>query len=141
MTTTTPEIRSVTVEREIAAPPEKLWRALTQSQLLAEWLMPNDFQPVAGHRFTLHREPRPEVKVVIDCEVLEVEPHRTLTFTWRAFGLDSVVTWTLTPTAAGTCLTMVQTGFRPDQEIAYRGASVAWRQFFSGLEHLIAHLD
>jgi uncharacterized protein YndB with AHSA1/START domain len=141
MSETTPAIRSVVVEREIAAPPDKLWRALTQPHLIAEWLMPNDFQPVAGHRFTLHREPRPEVKVIIDCEVLEVEPHKTLTYTWQAFGLDSVVTWTLTPTPNGTRLTMVQTGFRPDQETAYRGASVAWRQFFGSLEQLLARLD
>ena len=141
MSETTPETRSVVIEREIAAPPEKLWRALTQPHLIAEWLMQNDFKPVAGHRFTLRRQPKPEVNVVIDCEVLEVEPHQTLTYTWQAFGLESVVTWTLTPTPTGTRLTMVQTGFRPDQETAYRGAKAAWRQFFAGLEQLVARLD
>jgi uncharacterized protein YndB with AHSA1/START domain len=141
MSDTLPETRSVVIEREIAAPPEKLWRALTQPHLIAEWLMQNDFKPVAGHRFTLRRQPKPEVNVVIDCEVLEVEPHQTLTYTWQAFGLESVVTWTLTPTPTGTRLTMVQTGFRPDQETAYRGAKAAWRQFFAGLEQLVARLD
>jgi len=141
MSDTIPETRSVVIEREIAAPPEKLWRALTQPHLIAEWLMQNDFKPVAGHRFTLRRQPKPEVNVVIDCEVLEVEPHQTLTYTWQAFGLESVVTWTLTPTPTGTRLTMVQTGFRPDQETAYRGAKAAWRQFFAGLEQLVARLD
>jgi uncharacterized protein YndB with AHSA1/START domain len=120
---------------------EKTVGALTQPHLIAEWLMQNDFKPVAGHRFTLRRQPKPEVNVVIDCEVLEVEPHKTLTYTWQAFGLDSVVTWTLTPTPNGTRLTMVQTGFRPDQETAYRGAKAAWRQFFAGLEQLVARLD
>jgi len=141
MSDTLPETRSVVIEREIAAPPEKLWRALTQPHLIAEWLMQNDFKPVAGHRFTLRRQPKPEVNVVIDCEVLEVEPHQTLTYTWQAFGLESVVTWTLTPTPTGTRLTMVQTGFRPDQETAYRGAKAAWRQFFAGLEQLVVRLD
>ena len=141
MSDTLPETRSVVIEREIAAPPEKLWRALTQPHLIAEWLMQNDFKPVAGHRFTLRRQPKPEVNVVIDCEVLEVEPHQTLTYTWQAFGLESVVTWTLTPTPTGTRLTIVQTGFRPDQETAYRGAKAAWRQFFAGLEQLVARLD
>ena len=70
--------RSVVVERELAAPPEKLWRALTQPHLLEEWLMKSDFQPVAGHRFNLRNEPKPGVNIVIDCEVLKVEPHRTL---------------------------------------------------------------
>ena len=135
------QTRTLVVEREIAAPPARLWRALTQPHLLEEWLMKTDFQPVPGRRFTLRRQPKPEVNVVIDCEVLEVEPHQTLTYTWQAFGLESVVTWTLTPTPTGIRLTMVQTGFRPDQETAYRGAKAAWRQFFAGLEQLVARLD
>ena len=121
------ETRSVVIERQLPHPPEKLWRALTQPHLIAEWLMQNDFKPVAGHRFTLRRQPKPEVNVVIDCEVLEVEPHQTLTYTWQAFGLESVVTWTLTPTPIGTLWTMGHTGFRQDQETAYRGAKAASR--------------
>jgi len=66
MSDTLPETRSVVIEREIAAPPEKLWRALTQPHLIAEWLMQNDFKPVARHRFTLRRQPKPEMHVVID---------------------------------------------------------------------------
>ena len=135
------DTRTVIVERQFAAPAEKLWRALTQPHLIEEWLMKTDFQPVLGQRFQLRRNPTPEVSIVVDCEVLEVEPHQTLTYTWQAFGLESVVTWTLTPTPTGTRLTMVQAGFRPDQETAYRGAKAAWRQFFAGLEQLVARLD
>ena len=132
------ETRSVVVEREIAASPEKVWRAITQPHLIEEWLMKNDFKPDVGHRFMLRNEPRPQVNVVIDCEVLAVEQHRTLSYTWAAYGLETVVTWTLTPTGNGTRLRMEQTGFRPDQQAAFKGARAAWPQFLSGLEQLLA---
>jgi len=141
MNETTTETRSVVVEREIPHPPEKIWRALTQPHLIEEWLMKNDFQPVAGHRFNLRRDPKPDVSIVVDCQVLAVEPHKTLSYTWSAYGLESVVTWTLTPTSTGTRLRMEQAGFRPDQEQAYRGAKSGWRQFFATLEQLLPRID
>ena len=100
MTDTATETRSVVLEREIPYPPEKIWRALTQPHLIAEWLMKNDFMPVVGHRFNL----RGEWGGVLDCEVLTVEPYNTLSYTWNfthsdaAFDLRSLVTFTLTPT-------------------------------------------
>jgi len=133
--------RSVVVERELAFPPEKIWRALTQPHLLEEWLMKNDFKPVEGHRFNLSREPAPDVNIVVDCEVLAVEPQKTLTYRWDAYGLQSVVTWTLTPTSNGTLLRMEQAGFRPDQGQAYGGARAGWQQFLTNLEDLLARLD
>jgi len=136
------ETRSVVVvEREVAFPPEKIWRALTQPHLMEEWLMKTDFKPVAGHRFSLRRNPKPDVSVVIDCQVLEIEPNQTLSYTWEAFGLESVVTWTLTPTSTGTLLRMEQSGFRPDQPQAYYGARAAWRAFFTTLEQVLARTD
>lgn len=136
-----PAIRTVVIEREFAHSPEKIWRALTQPHLIEAWLMQTDFKPVKGHRFTLRNEPRPEVKVVIDCEVLDVEPNQTLSYTWDAFGLESVVTFTLEPTPSGTRVRMEQTGFRPDQDAAYKGANAAWRQFIASLERTVAALD
>jgi uncharacterized protein YndB with AHSA1/START domain len=130
------QLRSVIIEREIAFPPEKLWRALTQPQLIEEWLMKSDFKPVAGHEFQLTAD-----WGAVDCTVLEVEPHRQLSYTWNALGLESTVTWTLTPTNSGTNLRMEQVGFRPDQERAYRGAQMGWKAFFSKLEAVVAKLD
>jgi uncharacterized protein YndB with AHSA1/START domain len=137
----TGETKSVVVEREMPHPPEKLWRALTQPHLMAEWLMKNDFAPVVGHRFNL----RGEWGGVLECEVLVVEPNRELAYTWNhahddpAFSLQSVVTFTLTPTAAGTRLRMEQAGFRTDQRQAFGGANAGWQQMFAKLEQVAAN--
>jgi uncharacterized protein YndB with AHSA1/START domain len=135
------ERRSVVVEREFPFPPEKIWRALTQPHLIEEWLMKNDFKPVVGRRFNLQRSPRPDLNIVVDCEVLIVEPNKTLSYTWEAKGLESVVTWTLTPTGAGTRLRMEQAGFRTDQKQAYGGANAGWRQVFAKLEEVLARAE
>jgi uncharacterized protein YndB with AHSA1/START domain len=131
-----PETLSVVVEREIPHPPEKIWRALTQPHLIEAWLMKNDFKPVVGHRFDLRAD-----WGSVDCQVVAVEPNRTLSYTWEAHGLESVVTWTLTPSTTGTQLRMEQSGFRPDQRQAYQGAKGGWPQFFAALEQLLARMD
>ena len=133
--------RSVVVEREIPHPPEKIWRALTQPHLIEEWLMKNDFKPVVGHHFNLRRNPQPDVSIVVDCQVLVIEPNRTLSYSWAAYGLESVVTWTLTPTSSGTHLRMEQSGFRPDQKQAFGGAKGGWRQVFAKLEQVLVRID
>ncbi len=130
------ETRSVVVEREIPHPPEKLWRALTQPHLIEEWLMKNDFRPVVDHRFNLRGD-----WGAVDCQVLAVELNKTLSYTWSAMGLESVVIWTLTPTSKGTYLRMEQSGFRPDQQQAYAGAKFGWQNFFANLERVAGGLS
>ena len=78
---------------------------------------------------------------VIDCQVITVEPCRALSYTWGALGMESVVTFTLTPTDAGTHVRMEQSGFRPDQEAAYKGANYGWQKFIAGLERVVAGLQ
>ena len=141
MNQTSTATRSVVVERELAFPPEKIWRALTQPHLIEEWLMKGDFKPVVDHRFNLRKNPKPDVSIVVDCQVLAIEPHKTLSYTWAAYGLESVVTWTLTPTRTGTLLRMEQSGFRPDQTQAYHGARHGWQQNLAALEQLLARTD
>ncbi|MBY5553307.1 polyketide cyclase [Rhizobium leguminosarum] len=136
MTEISNETRSVIVEREIPFPPEKIWRALTQPHLIADWLMKNDFVPVVDHRFKLSAD-----WGSVDCQVLEVEPNKILSYTWAAYDLESVVTWTLTPTGAGTQLRMEQSGFRPDQRQAYGGAKSGWQQFFAKLEQVLTRIE
>jgi uncharacterized protein YndB with AHSA1/START domain len=133
MSNTATETLSVVVELEVAFPPEKIWRALTQPHLIEEWLMKNDFKPVVGHRFNLRAD-----WGVVDCQVLAVEPNKTLSYTWAAYGLESVVTWTLTPTSTGTRLRMEQSGFPPDQPQYRQGAKGGWQQFFAALEQVLA---
>jgi uncharacterized protein YndB with AHSA1/START domain len=138
--------RSVVVEREMPHPPEKIWRALTQGPLIEQWLMQNDFRPVVGHSFTFRTAPMPHWNGVVECEVLVVEPHERLSYSWNTSGegagaLKTVVTWTLTPTDAGTHLRMEQSGFRAEDEANYRGASYGWQRFVGGLERVAAGLD
>jgi uncharacterized protein YndB with AHSA1/START domain len=136
MTDIATETRSVVVEREMPFPPDKIWRALTQPHLIEEWLMKNDFNPVVDHRFNLRAD-----WGAVDCQVLVVEPNKTLSYTWVAHGLESVVTWALTPTKTGTHLRMEQSGFRPDQQQAYQGAKYGWPRFFANLEQVLARID
>ena len=141
MNQTSAATRSVVVERELPFPAERIWRALTQPHLIEEWLMKNDFKPVVDHRFNLRKNPKPDVSIVVDCQVLAVEPHQTLSYTWSAYGLEGVVTRTLTPTSTGTHLRMEQSGFRPDQKQAYHGARHGWQQYVAALEQLLARIN
>ncbi len=134
------DTRSLVIEKELPHPPEKVWRALTQGPLIKEWLMDNDFQPVVGHRFNFRFTPMPNWNGVIDSEVLVIEPNQKLSYRWNALGLESVVVWTLAPTEGGTLVRMEQSGFRPDQEAAYKGANYGWQKFIGGLERVVAGL-
>src|SRR3546814_19075255 len=104
--------------------------------------MKNDFGLDLGHRFQLRGD-----WGHVDCEILDVEPGRTLSYAWNtahddpAYALDSVVTFTLEPTPAGTLLRMEQVGFRPDQKQAFGGAKGGWRTHLDNLEQGVAGLD
>ncbi|MDE3200963.1 MAG: SRPBCC domain-containing protein [Acidobacteriota bacterium] len=131
------QTRSVIVERDFPHPPAKVWRALTESQLLAQWLIKNNFAPEVGRKFQFRLDPMPQWDGVIECEVLVVEPMKQLSYTWCALGLNSVVILTLTETGTGTHLKMEQSGFRSDQQQAYGGAKYGWNNFMNGLERLL----
>jgi uncharacterized protein YndB with AHSA1/START domain len=132
MTTPSNESLSVIVEREIPFPVEKIWRALTQPHLMQEWLMTSDFMPDVGRRFHFRAD-----WGTVDCEVLTIEPNRSLSYKWAAMGLESVVTWTLRATYTGTHLRMEQSGFRTDQQQAYQGAKYGWQKFIANLERIV----
>jgi uncharacterized protein YndB with AHSA1/START domain len=136
MTNAATETLSVVVERDLPFPPEKIWRALTQPHLIEEWLMKNDFEPVVGHRFNLRAD-----WGAVECRVLAIEPNKSLAYTWCAHDLDSLVTWTVTPTSTGARLRMEQTGFRPDQTRYHQGAKGGWQGFFAALEKVLARID
>jgi uncharacterized protein YndB with AHSA1/START domain len=99
-------------EVEYPHPPEKVWRALTEREALAAWLMPNDFEPRVGHQFTLRTDPAPGFDGIVHCEVLTVDEPRRVSYTWRGGPLDTTVTFDLEPTANGTRLRFTQAGFK-----------------------------
>jgi uncharacterized protein YndB with AHSA1/START domain len=143
MTATMTETRSIVVERQMAHPPEKIWRALTTSHLIAEWLMINDFAPVEGHRFTFRATPLPGWSGVTNCVVLKIDPPRLLSYSWgdgteSDSGLKTIVTWTLTTNGQGTHVRMEQSGFRPQDEAGYRGMGSGWPRILARLEAVAA---
>jgi uncharacterized protein YndB with AHSA1/START domain len=140
MTNTAPT-RTLVVEREMPHPAEKIWRALTEGKLIEEWLMKNDFRPVVGHRFQFLSTPVPGWNGIIDSEVLVVEPNTRLCYNWVSLGLESVVTWTLTPTEGGTRVRMEHSGFPSEESASYKGAKYGWQSFIGKLEHVIGRLD
>ncbi|HEY9857164.1 MAG TPA: SRPBCC domain-containing protein [Stenomitos sp.] len=138
MTHPTDATRTLVIERVMPHPPEKVWRALTEVPLLDEWLLKSDFRPVVGHRFNFRNDPMPHWDGVVQCEVLTVTPHERLAYRWEALGLNSVVTWTLTPTEGGTQLRMEQSGFAPENGQAYQGAKFGWNRMLDTLSGLLA---
>ena len=137
MTQAEKETRSVVIEKTFAHPPEKVWRALTEPALLGQWLLGNDFFPEMGRNFQLRNEPVGGWDGVIDCTVLALDPPHHLAYSWRTFGHTSVVEFTLTPADGGTHLRMEHSGFRTDQQAAYRGAQDGWQRFLGNLGRLL----
>ncbi len=128
--------QSIVVENDLPDPPEHVWRALTDPQLLEAWLMPNNIRAEVGARFQFRTAPAPGFSGVVECEVLEMVPHRLLVYSWRGGSkaaegsgneLDTVVTWRLTPLdSGGTRLYLEHSGFDPDS-FAYKAMSQGWK--------------
>jgi len=130
------ETRTVTIEREMPHPLDKVWRALTEGSLLEQWLMRNDFEPVVDHTFKFTAD-----WGSVDCRVITVDPKTTLAYSWEAYGMATVVTFTLTPTSTGTSLRMEQSGFPMSNDQAYKGAQYGWQKFLGAMEEVVAGLD
>lgn len=132
---------SVSLEVDLHHGPEKVWRALTDPVLLAEWLLPVlDLNLEPGAAFTFKAQPQPGWDGVVNCRTLEIEPQRKLTWRWVVGDLDTVVTFTLTPTPSGTHLLVVQSGFKPDQKQNLAGARYGWKMMGGKLVDLLARI-
>lgn len=126
------ERASIEVDEFMPHPPAKVWRALTEPDLLARWMMPNDFKPVAGHRFTFAAKPIPNIGFdgTIACQVLDIEERSLLRISWAGGGLDTTVTWRLVPEGRGTRVFVEHAGFDLDDPVnayAFRGMGSGWR--------------
>ena len=132
---------SLSLEFDLQHAPEKVWRALTDPVLLAEWLLPViDLELEPGAAFTFKTQAYPGWDGIVQCRFLEIEPHRKLSYTWSVPFLETVVTFTLTPTASGTHLSLVQSGFKPDQKREFGGARYGWKMMGGRLVDLLARI-
>ena len=132
---------AISFEFDLHHPPEKVWRALTEPDLLAQWLLPAiDLELAPGAEFTLKTQPYPGWDGTVNCRFIEIVPHKVLSYAWTVPFLDTVVTFTLTPTAAGTHLSLVQSGFKPDQKQELGGARYGWKMMGGKLVDLLAQI-
>jgi uncharacterized protein YndB with AHSA1/START domain len=132
---------SLSLDFDLPHAPEKVWRALTDPTLLAEWLLPVfGFTLEPGAAFTFKTQPYPGWDGVVNCRILEIEAPRKLSCTWGVPFLDTVVTFTLTPTPAGTRLSIVQSGFKPEQKREFGGARYGWKMMGGKLADLLARI-
>jgi len=142
-TTSRSQTESISFDFDLHHSPEKVWRALTDPALLAEWLLPVvDLKLEPGAAFTLKTDPHPGWDGTVNCRFLEIEPKRKLSYAWVVgFGLDTVVTFTITPTESGTHLSLVQSGFKPDQKQNFGGARYGWKMMSGKLVDLLARIS
>jgi uncharacterized protein YndB with AHSA1/START domain len=132
---------AISFEFDLHHAPEKVWRALTDPVLLAEWLLPvMDLKLERGAAFTFKAQPQPGWDGVVNCRFVEIEAQRKLSWTWVVGDIDTVVTFTLTPAASGTRLSLVQSGFKPDQKKNFGGARYGWRMMGGKLVDLLAKI-
>lgn len=134
---------AISFEFELNHLPQKVWRALTDPVLLSEWLLPVvELKLEPGAAFTLKTQPYPGWDGIVNCRILESEPPKKLSYAWVVgdMDLDTVVTFTLTPTGSGTRLTLVQSGFKPSQKQNFGGARYGWKMMGGKLVDLLAKL-
>ncbi|MBV7330422.1 SRPBCC domain-containing protein [Chloroflexi bacterium TSY] len=133
---------SISLEFDLHHPPEKVWRALTDPDLLAEWLLPViDAKRELGSAFAFKAQPQPGWDGIVNCRFIENNPPWKLSYTWVVGEIDTVVTFTLTPTESGTRLSLVQSGFKPDQKQEFGGAFYGWKMMGKKLVDLLARLS
>ena len=132
---------AIRFELALPHPPAKVWRAITDPALLSQWLLPaTGLRLAAGAAFTLTAPPQPGWDGRVDCQIVDVDPQRHLTWTWRVGDIDTLLSFTLSPTTSGTQLTVVQSGFKPDQKRNFGGARYGWRMMGDKLVELLTRI-
>jgi uncharacterized protein YndB with AHSA1/START domain len=133
------QTETLAFEFDLPHAPEKVWRALTEPALLAEWLLPvaDQLRLEPGAAFTFKTQPYPGWDGTVNCKFVEIEKHKKLRYAWTVPFLDTVVTFTLTPTEKGTRLNLEQSGFKPDQKQNFGGARYGWNMMGKKLLDLL----
>jgi len=137
------QTHALAFEFELHHGPAKVWRALTDPALLTEWLLPVvDLQLAPGASFAFRTQPHPGWDGTVNCRFIEIEAQRKLSYTWVVgdMELDTVVTFTLAPTSSGTRLSLVQSGFKPDQKKNFGGARYGWKLMGGKLVDLLGRI-
>lgn len=137
------QTEAIAFDFELGHAPEKVWRAITDPDLLSAWLLPVfDLKLEPGTAFTFKTQPYPGWDGTVHCRMLEIEAQRKLSYSWVVGDMElvTVVTFTLAPTASGTRLSLVQSGFRPDQKRNFGGARYGWRMMGGKLVDLLARM-
>jgi uncharacterized protein YndB with AHSA1/START domain len=140
-TTARSQTESISFEFDLHHRPEKVWRALTDPVLLSEWLLPVvGLKLEPGAAFAFRAPPQPDWDGTVNCRFSEIEVQRKLSYTWVVGDIDTVVTFTLTPTKSGTRLSLVQSGFRPNQKRNSGGARYGWKMMGGRLVDVLARI-
>ena len=135
------QTESVSFDVDLHHSPQKVWRALTDPALLAEWLLPAiGFSLEPGAAFTFNAEPQPGWDGIVQCRVIDTEEQSRLALNWVVGDIDTVVTFTLTPTASGTRLSIVQSGFKAHQRQNFGGARYGWKLMGGKLVDLLERI-
>ena len=138
--------RSIKHQYFFAQSPEKVWQYLTNSDLMALWLMKNNFQPIVGADFQFRINPIPDLDFdgIFYCTVLEIEPYKKLSYTWKSgpgdekITLESVVIWKLEPTERGTQVYLEHNGFNKDENLDFfNGLNDGWLEKFEKINNLL----
>lgn len=140
-TTAPRQSECVSLEFDLHHAPEKVWRALTDPALVSEWLLPVvDLELQPGAEFTFNAPPQPGWDGIVNCRVIEIEANRRLSYNWVVGDIDTIVTFTLTPTASGTRLSLVQSGFKEHQKRNFGGARYGLKMMGGKLVALLGRI-
>lgn len=126
--------------------PNEVWEYLTQAELIALWLMPNNFQPTPGHEFQFRTKPIPSLDLdgIFHCKVLEIVPLKKLSYSWRGgsgdgiFTLDTICEWTLEPYGDGTKLCLKHSGFKEENLAIFTGMTDGWKK---NIQKMVDHMN
>ena len=135
------QTESIAFEFDLQHAPEKVWRALTDPGLLTEWLLPVvDLALEPGAPFMFTAPPQPGWDGIVNCRFLEIEARKKLSWSWVVGDIDTVVTFTLTPTASGTRLSLEQSGYKLEQKKNFGGARYGWKMMAGKLIDLLERI-
>jgi len=118
---------TVVHEARYRHPVERVWRALTDQGELAQWLMPNNFEPVEGRTFWLDASPD---LGTMDCEVLAVDPPHRLRCRWTIAGAPTTVTFALTADGEDSLLRVEHDAIPAEHRASFDGG---WPEKFEDL--------